>query len=61
MGLEISKRYPSYSFHPMSVKLYENIGYYGGIQAITFLPIGQVLKNLWYFEILTWELVNGKT
>ncbi len=35
--LEISKLYPSYSFHPMSAKLYEDIGYHGGIQAITFL------------------------
>ena len=37
MGLKISKRYFSYSFHPMSVKLYEDIGYHGGIQAVTFL------------------------
>ncbi len=28
MGLKISKRYSSYSFHLMSVKLYEDIGYY---------------------------------
>ncbi len=58
MGLEISKRYSYYSFHPMSAKLYEDIGYYGGIQAV-FLVIGQVLKILWHFEILT-MLVNGK-
>ncbi len=25
------------SFHPMSAKLYEDIGYHGGIQAVTFL------------------------
>ena len=37
MGLEISKRYYSYSFHPMSAKLYEDVDYHGGIQAITFL------------------------
>ena len=37
MALEFSKRYSSYSFHPMSVKRYEDIGYYGGIQGITFL------------------------
>ena len=37
MGLEILKRYSSYSFCPMSVKRYEDIGYYGGIQAVTFL------------------------
>ena len=36
MGLQISKRY-SYRFHPMSVKRYEDIGYHGGIKAITFL------------------------
>ena len=37
MGLEISKRFSSYSFHMMSVKLYEEITYHDGIQAITFL------------------------
>ncbi len=26
IGLEISKRYSPYSFHPMSDKLYEDIG-----------------------------------
>ncbi len=36
MGLEISKHY-SYSFHPISAKLYQDIGYNRGIQAITFL------------------------
>ncbi len=35
MGLEISKRY-SYIFIKMSLKLYEDIGYHGGIQAVTF-------------------------
>ena len=51
----MSKRYSSYSFHPMSAKFYENIGWYGGREAITFLAIGQVLTLLWHFEILTWE------
>ncbi len=37
MGLEISKCYSPYSFDPMSAKLYDDIGYHGGIQAITFL------------------------
>ncbi len=37
MGLEISKHYSSYSFHSMSVKFYEVIGYHGGIQAVTIL------------------------
>ncbi len=35
MGPEISKRYSSHSFHLMLANLYENIGYNGGIQAIT--------------------------
>ncbi len=57
MGLEISKRY-SCSFHPMSDKLYEDIGYHGGIQAITFLgdrPSLFVFLKMCRFEILTWE------
>ena len=58
MGLEMSKRY-SYSFHPMSAKLYEDIGYHGGIQAMWntgyFLAIIQVLKILLHVEILTWK------
>ncbi len=36
-GLQISKRYPSYSFHLISAKLYEDIGYHGVIQAANFL------------------------
>ncbi len=44
MGLVISKRYSS-SFHPMSAKLYEDIGYHGGIQAVTFLGNRQSLKK----------------
>ena len=44
MALEISKRYSSYSFHPMSGKLYENFDYHGGIQAITFLGNQPSLK-----------------
>ncbi len=55
MGLEISKRYSSCNFHLMSVKLYENIGYHGGIQAVTFLGNRPSFTNLWHFEILTWE------
>ena len=45
MWLEISKRYSSYSFHPMSAKRYEDIGYYGGIQVITFLGNRLSFKN----------------
>ncbi len=37
MGLEISKCYSSYNFHPMSMKLHEDVVYHGGIQAVTFL------------------------
>ena len=54
MGLEISK-VSSYSFHKISVKLYVDITCYGGIRAITFLAISQVLKFLCHFQILTWE------
>ena len=47
MGLEISKRYSSYSFHTKSAKLNEDIGYHGGIQlqAITFLGNRTRFKN----------------
>ncbi len=31
------------------------LGYYGGIQAITFLANRPSFKNLWHLEILTWE------
>ena len=56
MGLEIQKRY-SYSFHPMSAKRYEGIGYHQGIQAITFLGNQSNFKHgtLWFFQILTWQ------
>ena len=61
MRLEISKSY-SYSFHLISSKLYGDIGYHGGIQAITFLDnMGQVLKTLWHFDILTWDSVGKCT
>ncbi len=55
MGLEISKRYSSYSFHLVSAKLYDDIGYHGGIQAITFLGNRPSLKASWHFETLTLE------
>ncbi len=54
MGLEVSKDY-SYSFHLMSVKLYEDIGYHGGIQALAFLGNRPRFKIVWHFEILTWD------
>ncbi len=45
MGLEIWKRY-SYSFHPMSAKLYKDIGgIHGGIHTLTFLDNGPIKKK----------------
>ena len=58
MELEVSKRYFSTSFNQMWSKLYQDVAYHGGIQAITFLVINQVLQNLWHFELLTWESVG---
>ncbi len=45
-----------------SAKLNQDIGYHGGIQAVTFLGIIMIIrqvykKKLWHFEILPW--VNG--
>ncbi len=34
-----------YSFHPISAKVYKEIGYHGGIQAITFLGNRPSFKN----------------
>ncbi len=53
MGLEISKRYSSYSFRLMSGKLYEDISYMVEYRLSLFLAIGQVLKLVWHFKILT--------
>ncbi len=39
----------------MSAKLYEDIGYHGRIQTITFLGNRPGFKKMWHFEILTWE------
>ncbi len=39
MGLKILK-YDSYSFHPTSVKLYEDIAYHDGVQATTITFLG---------------------
>ena len=44
MGLEISKRY-SYNFHPIPAKFYEDIGYHGGTQVITFLGISRIFEH----------------
>ncbi len=45
MGLEISKSYSSHSFHLMSAKLYEDLGYHARIQAVTFLGNRLCFKN----------------
>ncbi len=55
MGLEISKRFSSYSYHLMSAKLYEDISYHGGIQAITFHGNWPSFKKIMALQILTWE------
>ncbi len=44
-GLEISKRYFSYSFHPMSPKLHEDVAYRRENQATTFLVNPPSLKK----------------
>ncbi len=43
--LGISICYSSYAFHLISPKRYEDIGYYSGIQAVTFLGNRESLKN----------------
>ncbi len=49
--LRLSNGYCSHSFHPISTKLYGKNGNYGGIGAITFFAICQILNILWHFEI----------
>ena len=44
----------------MSAKVYEDIGYHDGIQAIIFLGNRPSIKKMWDFEILTWDSM-GKT
>ena len=46
MGLEISKCYSSYSFHPISAKRYEDIDYHGRIEAVTFLGTQPIFKTI---------------
>ncbi len=60
MELEISIATASLSFHRIPSKLYEAIAYHGGMQAIAFLAISQILQNFRHFEILNLG-VNGKT
>ena len=62
MGLELSKRYSSYCFDLMSAKLYEDIGYHSGIQAVTFLGNQPSFKNfvaLWNFNMeVNWKILK---
>ncbi len=54
MGLEISKCY-SHSFHPISAKPYDGIGYHSGIQTVTFVGNRlsvKILWQLWYFKLV---------
>ncbi len=51
-GLEISKQY-FYEFHLISAKHHEDIVYHGEYMLLLLLAIGQILKLLWHFEILT--------
>ncbi len=44
MGLDFISKCYFYSFHLISVTLYEDIGYFGRILPVTFLAIGQYLK-----------------
>ncbi len=54
MGVNISKRYSSSSFHPISTKLYGKYGFQGGIQAITlFGDMPNHKKNYDTFKFLT--------
>ena len=57
--LKISKRYCLYSFHLISPKFYEDIGYHDGIQAVTFFGNQPSFKKIvahWNFNM--W--INGK-
>ncbi len=58
MRLKVSKC-SAYSVHLFSAKFYEDIGYHGRIQAITFLGNQPSFKNLWHFEIWTWDSMGA--
>ena len=56
MELEISKTLPlQFSSDISQILLGHWLPWWNTWLAITFLAIGQVLKILWHFEILTWE------
>ena len=50
LGLEISKRYSSYSFQSNFMTTLASMVEY---RLLHFLAIGRVLQLLWHFEILT--------
>ena len=45
------KSYSSYRFHPMAIKLHENIGYHGEYRLLLFLAVDQVSKLSWNFNM----------
>ena len=57
MGLEISKRYTSYSFIQSEPNFMTNkaVVITKCNKVINVLAICQKLKMLWHFEILTWK------
>ena len=46
MGLDIPNSFSSYTFRPISAKLYKDIGYYEEIQATTFLANQPSFKKI---------------
>ncbi len=54
MGLEMSKYYFYKFFYPISAKHNEDVGFYRGMQAISFLG-----KQLSFINFNIWAGVNG--
>ncbi len=55
MGLQISKRYSPYIVHPISAKLYEDIGYHGEYRLLLFFVSSHMfykLGTLWNFNMI---------
>ncbi len=46
MGLKMSKRYSSYSVHPISAIFYDDSAYHEGCRLFLFVVIGQVVENI---------------
>ncbi len=55
MGLNILKRYFSFSFQSISAKLYEDIAYHGEIQTATCHIKKKKKKKKWHFKNLFFE------